>query len=1063
MSSGEPNAPAPLPPAGLQALASQLEAHCGAGCVAEPLPGNPDRADFGSRRLYRVVQGGKPVCFLVTGSDLRPLFDRANAFARACPSLVCKPLFFFEYTGRDAAGFEFFEGRNLEELWRTNRLSAERLRQIATGVVEALAASSAESTAEARDRELHALFDEVLALPLFNRIDRGFLSDSVFPLVEQGARSLPPRVRWTNGDLIPRNVFLSADGRVRLLDYEFAAPTHFPSDDAWRWKTFSTLPESLKDLPVTEPSAAAPSGDTSWQELHFLLRQLVLAVRINGADAAGPDSRPALDRLLAIVAEEFPDAPSRSAFLHREFENKVRAAEEQARRLDHLERLLAHRDAELTALRQDPGWRLSDGLRSCARRFFGKRLHVAHYFIDAPVAWRCSGAHLLVRGWCLAEAGQPVAGLQATVGGRTYPGRFGLPRPDVASVHSSHPQSGYCGFEVEVELHPGDKKIELAVRDEKGGWQVFLRQRLRDGGAESVKGTYAHWLRQFDSPSPAAFAALRARTEKLPLQPRLSIILPVFNPPEAFLVRAIESVRSQLYENWELCLADDASTAPHVRPLLEHYRRLDSRIKAVFRPVNGHIAAASNSALELATGDYVAMLDHDDEIRPHALASVVAALNRRPDAELLYCDEDKIDEDGHRFDPYFKPDWMPDLLTGHNYMCHFCVCRTDTVRKLGGWRTGFDGAQDWDLELRIVEKVRSEQIVHLPEILYHWRAIAGSTARAPGEKSYVVEAARRALAEHFSRAGERVELIHLPGNHWRIKYAPPSPAPLVTLIIPTRNGRDLLQRCIDSVFAKTTYPNFEVVVVDNASDEPAARAYLAGLARHPRVRVLPFPQPFNYSAINNLAAREAHGDFLALLNNDLEVITPDWLEEMVSQAARPGIGCVGAMLYFPNDTLQHAGVVLGIAGHAGHAFKGFPRGTAGYLNHAHLVKNYSAVTGACLVVRKAVYEQVGGLDETAFGVSLNDVDFCLRVRAAGYRNLWTPFAELYHHESATRGYEDTPEKQARFSEEREHLRERWLPLLENDPAYNPNLTAEAENFAFAYPPRRSPFCAEKIP
>jgi glycosyltransferase involved in cell wall biosynthesis len=1049
------DAPSPAMPAAqapdLETWVALLKPHCGAGCRLEPLPGNASRLDHASRAHFRVVREGSTLCFLTIGPALQDLFNKASAFAVACPAVACKPLFLLEAGEYQALGFEYFPGKNLETLWRENSLNAEQLRSLVAKVVKALAATAKPSSAEAREQELSALFTQVLALPFFSRIDRGFLVDSVFPLIRDGAKAENAETQWTNGDFIPRNVLATSDGDVRLIDCEFASATHFPSDNAWRWKTFSCLPESLKDLPEADPLAHT----AVWKEAHFLLRQLVLAFAINGGRSAEVDSRPALDRLLAIAAHAYPSSPQQSIFLQRQFEAKVRASEAQAQRIEKLESLLKHRDEEVKTLRKDIGWQVSEELRALRHKFFGRRLNVPFYFIDSPVSWRCSGQQLSIRGWCLSEPERTVTGIRASVQGRTYPGQYGLPRPDVAAQHTKHPQAETCGFVIETELRAGDKKVELSVRDENGVWHVFLRERLHEGGAEMIRGTYAHWVKHCDSATPQELDAIRTAVGKLPFQPRISVILPVFNAPERFLIRAIESVREQLYAHWELCIADDASTSPHVRPLLEHYSRIDSRIKVNFRPKNGHIAAASNSALELATGEYIAMLDHDDEIRPHALAFAVDALNKQPDAQLLYCDEDKIDEDGHRFDPYFKPDWMPDLLTGHNYMCHFCICRADTVRRLGGWRSGFDGAQDWDLELRVIEKVQPQQIVHIPRILYHWRAIAGSTARAPGEKDYVVEAARRALSEHFQRIGDSVELIHLPGNHWRVKHPVTSPAPLASLVIPTRNGLKLLQRCLESIFEKTTYPKFEVIVVDNNSDDPATLAYLEKAAADHGVRVLRYREPFNYPAVNNFAVREAKGSILVLLNNDMEVITPGWLDELVSQVMRPEIGCVGAMLYFPNDTLQHAGVVLGIAGHAGHAFKGFRRGTPGYMNHARLMKNYSAVTGACLAIRKSVYEEVGGLDEQAFAVSLNDVDFCLKVRAAGYRNLWTPFAELYHHESATRGYEDTPEKQARFAKERETLRQKWLPILENDPAYNPNLTNVAEDFGFAYPPRVS--------
>ena len=1025
-----------------------------------PITGNPNRRDYQSRQRFHAVKQGKPVCLVINGYDLAPLWKRSQGFAQACPTISCKPLFFQSVEGNDVLGFEFFAGRDLECLWRERRIEVEQIRQGSQKIVAALEGTIAPSTAEAAAQELEDLFTAVCALPLFNGLDLSLLRHALFPLVKAGVLAVPPQTRWTNGDLIPRNVLVDEAGNLRLVDYEFAARTHLYADDYWRWRVFSSLPVSASTL----PGQPTTERDESWREALFLLRQLVLAYDTNGASQAEPDSKPALDRLLVIANRAQPGAFHASAFLERELAAQSKSPQQFAQKLTRLTALLHHRECELAATKKDAGWQVSQSLLNAWQSAFGTKYKKLRHFIDAPCTWRCTASQLTIRGWCFAETPQKIVAIQAYVNGRTYPGVYGLDRSDVAAVHPSHAQAVFSGFQVEVELRPGDKKIELAVCDKKGRWHVFCKRRLQDGAAETVKGTYAHWIKEHDTFTADQVEIITRQVLALPRQPRISVIMPVYNTPEKFLVLAIDSVRNQIYPHWELCIADDCSSAAHVRPLLEHYARMDDRIHVFFCPKNGHIAAASNSALQLASGEYIAMLDHDDEIRPHALATVVEALNRQPDAQLAYCDEDKIDEDGNRFDPYFKPDWMPDLLIGHNYMCHFCVCRTDTVRALGGWRTEFDGAQDWDLELRIIERSKPAEIVHIPHILYHWRAAAGSTALATSEKNYVVEAARRALTEHFRRTSEQVELIHQPSNHWRARYALTEPAPLVSLIIPTRNGSKLLRKCINSLLENTTYPAYEILVIDNGSDEPAAQKYLKQIAepqswvqarnRNCTVRVLSQPQPFNYSALNNFGVREARGEFVGLLNNDLEVITPDWLDEMVSHAARPGIGCVGAMLYFPDNKLQHAGVVLGIGGVAGHAFKGFPRGTSGSMNRARLVQNFSAVTGACLVVRKSTYEAVGGLDEVDLAVSLNDVDFCLKVRAAAYRNLWTPFAELYHHESATRGYEDSPEKMTRFEKERNIMKQRWEKLLAQDPSYNPNLTIETEDFALAYPPRR---------
>ncbi|MGJ4803777.1 glycosyltransferase family 2 protein [Luteimonas sp. SDU82] len=570
-------------------------------------------------------------------------------------------------------------------------------------------------------------------------------------------------------------------------------------------------------------------------------------------------------------------------------------------------------------------------------------------------------------------------------------------------------------------------------------------------------GEYAGWVARFDTLTTGRMEDMRARASRISSDsaPLVSVLVPTYNTPERWLRRCIESVISQVYPHWQLCIADDASPDPRVMEVLREYAAADPRIEIMRRPANGHISQASNSALSMARGDYVGLLDHDDELRPHALLEMAEAILANPGVGLLYSDEDKLDEEGRRFDPYFKPDWNPDLLRAQNYVCHFTVIRTDLVRKVGGFREGFEGSQDHDLFLRCIEELPPGGIHHVPRVLYHWRAITGSTALSRDAKDYAAEAGERAVADHLARRypGARVE--GLSHGHYRVRWPMPEPPPKVSLIIPTRDRVDLLRTCVDSILSRTSYPAYEVVVVDNQSSDPAALDYLAQLDRDPRVRVLRYDAPFNYSAINNWAAGRCDGAVLGLLNNDVEVISPDWLDELVSQAVRPGVGAVGAMLYYPNDTIQHAGVVLGIHGVAAHQYAGMSRGYPGHGGRARVAQELSAVTGACLVVTRAAYESVGGLDE-ALQVAFNDIDFCLRLLEAGYRNVWTPFAELYHHESASRGAEDTDEKRERFGNEVALMLRRWGPRLARDPAYNPNLTLESPNSELASPPRGAP-------
>ncbi len=570
--------------------------------------------------------------------------------------------------------------------------------------------------------------------------------------------------------------------------------------------------------------------------------------------------------------------------------------------------------------------------------------------------------------------------------------------------------------------------------------------------SDSEHNNYTEWIRRYDTLTDKIRAKIHARIKTLRTKPRISVVMPVYNPKPEWLIEAIESVRKQIYSNWELCIADDASTKKDIRPILERYAREDARIKVVFRERNEHICAASNSALELATGEWIALLDHDDLLSEHALFWIADAVNSNPYARLIYSDEDKIDSSGTRSGPYFKCDWNEDLFYSHNMFCHLGVYQAKLIREIGGFHMGFEGAQDYDLVLRCIERVLPSQIYHIPRVLYHWRMHSDSTAYSSEAKPYAMIAGERALNDHFLREGLSAT-AKWGGVGYRVRYALPDTLPLVSLIILTKNRIRLLQKCIGSILKKTTYPNYEILIVDNGSDESATIEGLKKLQSDPRIRVVRDDRPFNFSALNNAAIKLARGEVVGLLNNDLEVISPEWLSEMVSHALRPEVGAVGAKLLYPNKTLQHGGVVLGIGGVAGHAHKHWPRDQHGYFNRASLIQSFSAVTAACLVMRKSVYEEVGGLNEADLQVAFNDVDFCLRVCEDGYRNIWTPYAELYHHESVSRGIEDTPEKQARFTKEVQYMKQRWGNQLLNDPAYSPNLTLNYEDFSLAWPPR----------
>jgi GT2 family glycosyltransferase len=579
--------------------------------------------------------------------------------------------------------------------------------------------------------------------------------------------------------------------------------------------------------------------------------------------------------------------------------------------------------------------------------------------------------------------------------------------------------------------------------------KLWQRRKAKDGPPPDERylsectppDEYRRWIRKYE---PSAAELARQLKHGFARSPKVSVVVPVYNPPAAFLEAMIESVRAQTYANWELCLADGASTAPHVRPVLERAAAADSRIKVAFLPANGGIVGNSNAALALATGEYVALLDHDDTLAPFALYEVVSAVNANPDADFLYSDEDKLDTHGERVEPNFKPDWSPETLRSRNYVCHLTVLRRSLAEQIGGFRPGFDGSQDYDLVLRASEAAR--QIVHIPHVLYHWRMHAQSTAFVKGSKNYAFEAGKRAVGEHLRRLGVDASVHDGPvlGTYQVIYHL--RTQPLVSIIIPNKDQVSLLGRCMESL-SKASYANYELVIVENGSQLPETHAYYRELRKQPHVRVVEWTRPFNYAAVNNFAAAQAKGELLLFLNNDTEAINPDWLEAMVKLAVQPGVGAVGAKLYYADDTIQHAGIVVGMGGVAGHSHLFYPRHAAGYMQRLRFTQNVAAVTGACLLMPRAVFEQVGGWDE-GFVLAFNDVDLCLSVLKAGYRVVWTPDAELYHLESKTRGYEDTAEKQARFKREYDLFHLKWGAFLKaGDPYYSPHFRLDRPDFA----------------
>lgn len=563
---------------------------------------------------------------------------------------------------------------------------------------------------------------------------------------------------------------------------------------------------------------------------------------------------------------------------------------------------------------------------------------------------------------------------------------------------------------------------------------------------------YARWVKKHDTIDSEALDHIRSRAAAMAPRPMLSVILPVYNPPPEMLRAAIESIIGQAYDHWQLCIADDASSDPTIRKVLEEYRERDPRIEVVFRSVNGHISECSNSAIALARGAFLVLFDHDDLLPPHALYCVAKTILNNPGVKMIFSDEDKITASGERFDPYFKPDWNLGLMYGHNMFSHLGVFDADLVRAVDGFRKGYEGAQDYDLTLRCAERIAPEAILHIPRVLYHWRTLPSSTASRPEAKGYAIRAAERAINDHFERTATPATVAEIPGRGMTRLRGIAAREPSVAIIVPTKDNAGILKTCINSILEKTTYRNFEVIIVDNGSTAGEARQTISAFAAR-GVRVISDPSPFNYSAINNRAVATCNTEFVCLLNDDTEVIGENWLSEMVSCALLPRVAAVGAKLLFPDRTVQHDGVVLGLGGVAGHIYAGESESFPGMMWRASLAQEMTAVTAACMLVRRSAYLEVQGLDEVNLAVAYNDVDFCLRLRAAGYKIYWTPNALLYHHESRTRGSDVAIRNLRRFNRESDFMRSKWPHVIAADPAFNPNLSLEKNGTDYADPPR----------
>jgi GT2 family glycosyltransferase len=536
-----------------------------------------------------------------------------------------------------------------------------------------------------------------------------------------------------------------------------------------------------------------------------------------------------------------------------------------------------------------------------------------------------------------------------------------------------------------------------------------------------------------------------AKAKALQYRPKISIIVPVYNTDERWLRLCIASVLNQVYDNWELCIVDGCSKKPHIKKMLQEYATRDNRIKIDFLSENKGIAKNSNEALASATGEFIGFLDHDDELAPDALYEVAKALNEKTDIDFVYTDEDKISRTGKRLDPHFKPDWSPDALYSSNYITHFSVIRKDVIDKVGGFREGYDGSQDYDLFLRATEITAN--IAHVPKVLYHWRMTPHSAASTSNAKPYAYVAAKKGIEDSLKRRKIEAEVDYAKmAGYYRVHYNLLN-NPAVSIIIASKNNVGALRRCVRAVLDKTQYDNFKIIIIDNQSTDPQISKFYEEEKANPKVEIAKLKGVFNHAQINNYAVSLVDSEYIIFLDDITEVISQKWITAMLELVQRKDIGIVGALLYYPNNTIYHAGIVLGVGGAIGYSHRSFPKGSYGYMNRARIVQNLSAVTGACLATKKRVFEEIGGFDEN-YRYAFGDIDFCLKTRERGYLIVYTPYAELYHHGPLSRHHEDEPARQVEVKKEMKYFRSKWRDVLaQGDPYYNPNLTLDREDFS----------------
>jgi len=1032
------------------------------------------------KRFYKVRTKNEQFIHISCGKSLKSTFENSQSLNEILPEITCKPLFFIEGKNFSLFAQEHFQGHPVDEAYVRGLISEEGLNRILKKIKGEFEKTEKPSTRKGFEKELEKLKISVLENERLFEFDKHYLELVFFPLIEENLQDLSFTTRISNGDLAARNVLVDENENFKIIDAEFAKETHFHNEDWVRLAKFSGKDFAENKFLQNQLKAIEPVF-----ELILNLRQTILNKSVHTEENYINHTIHDLSNCL-WGSKFLKDCKNKNLSLLIEgIRNNIHNSEKELNIKNEVTNLLQSqlvKEKDATLLLQDQ-LKQEKGTINQLQSQLNQEKDATLLLQDQLKQEKGTikqlqsqlnqekDATLLLQDQLKQEKGT-IKQLQS---------QLNQEKDAHSLLQNSLEDETKAKLEIEQNLE-SEKKSRLILETESikqsdkilrmqksFSWKItsplrFLRRKFLDPREKSVYSnpksknegkSYQDWIQKYDTITDDRITSFRKEFEDLKEKPLFSIIMPVYDPPKKFFEEALQSVISQVYTNWELCIADDRSTQPYVHKIIKKYSKKFPKIKVHINEKHSHISETSNNALNLAEGEYVVLLDHDDLLRPHSLLRFAEATVINNKLKLIYSDEDKIDLKGLRTNPYFKPDWNPELLLSQNYICHLTCIKTSLMNEVGGFRKGFEGSQDWDLFLRLTEILTDNEIFHIPEILYHWRITNFSTANSLENKTYCSTSAKKALNEVISRRNLNAMVIPInkAANYWRIKRRISTNPPLISIIIPTRDRVDLLKMCIESLVEKTSYSKYEIILIDNDSKEKDTLSYFKLINYKYKVKILNISGPFNYSYLNNQAVKRANGDLILFLNNDIEIIEPDWLCEIASHAVRPDVGCVGSKLLYPNDTIQHAGVILGIGGVAGHIYKGFPRNYTGQMCRSNLSQNFEAVTGACLAVRKSIFQELRGFNEKNLSVAFNDIDFCLRVRNLGYKNIWTPYSILYHHESASRGTDIEPEKQKRFAKEAMYMMKEWKNRLKADPSYNVNLTLEREDSSLSFPPR----------